>query len=106
MDKRLQLAATGIVNKKGVATLEGLEGIFANIVSVLLGLAGIALFIMLLIGGFRLITSGGDPKQAELAKRTLTYAIGGMVLVALAYLIILFIQNFTGIDVTNFRVKI
>jgi len=92
--------------QNGVATIKGFEWIFRNIVTVILYAAALVLFIMLIIGGFSYITSGGDPKKAEAAKNTLTYAIGGMVLLALAFLILLFIQVFTGAPVTVFRVTI
>lgn len=88
----------------GVARLSDLEGVFGNVVSLLLGLAGIALFIMLVVGGFKYITAGGDPKGIDSAKKTLTYAIGGMVLIALGFLILQFIKQFTGVDVTQFRI--
>ena len=96
--------AVGIANIDGVATLKGLEGIFANTVSALLAIAGILLFIMLIWGGFSYITSGGDPKKVEQARNTLTYAIAGMVVVALAFMILRFIEDFTGAPVTNFEV--
>jgi hypothetical protein len=57
---------------------------------------------MLIVGGIKYTTSGGDPKSVESAKKTLTYAILGMVLVASAYLILRLIGEFTGADVTNF----
>ena len=86
------------------AQLSDLEVVFANIVRAVLGLAGIVLFLMLLVGGFKYMTAGGDPKALDAAKKTLTYAIMGIVLVASAFLILRFIQEFTGIDVTNFRI--
>jgi hypothetical protein len=98
------LAAANVENVDGVATLRGLEGIFKNIISSLLFIAGIALFIMLVVGGIKFITSGGDPKGLEAAKKTLTYAIGGIVLVAISYLIIFFIEHFTGATVTEFAI--
>jgi len=87
-----------------VAQLRDLEGVFGNVVSVVLGLAGIVLFIMLILGGFSYITSGGDPKKVESARNTLTYAIGGMIFIALAYLILKFIEVFTGVPVTEFKI--
>jgi hypothetical protein len=77
-----------------------------GIVGIAMGFAGIALFVMLLIGGFRYITSGGDPKAAETAKKTLTYAISGMVLIACSYLILRLLSDFTGVvNITNFSVN-
>lgn len=88
----------------GVVQLKYLECVFGGVVSAVLGLVGIVLFIMLVIGGFQYITAGGDPKGVEAAKKTLTYAIGGAVLLAASFLILQFIKAFTGIDVTQFRV--
>jgi hypothetical protein len=59
---------------------------------------------MLIMGGFKFITAGGDPKAIEGAKKTLTYAIMGIVLVALSFLILQFISTFTGVDVTQFKI--
>ena len=98
------LAQAGIANVDNVATIQGLEGVFENVIGVALGFAAIALFIMLLVGGFKYITSGGNPKSLESARKTLTYAILGMVLVASAYLILRFIGVFTGANVENFQI--
>ncbi len=84
------------------APLSALEDVFGSVVTSLLALGGIVLFLMLLSGGFKYLTSGGDPKAVEGAKNTLTYAIGGLVLLAFSYLILVIIGTFTGADVTNF----
>ena len=88
----------------GAATLKGLEALFGNVVGVALGFAGIVLFIMLIAGGFKYITAGGDPKGIEGAKKTLTYAIAGIVLIALSFLVLRFIEVFTGAQVTQFKI--
>ncbi len=87
-----------------VPTLQALEGVFGNAVNAILGFAGIVLFIMLILGGFSYISSGGDPKKVESARNTLTYAIGGVIFIALAYLILKFIEVFTGAPVTEFKI--
>ena len=84
------------------AELSQLEDVFGSVVTSLLALGGIVLFLMLLSGGFKYLTSGGDPKATEGAQKTLTYAIGGMVLLAGSYMILRIISDFTGADVTNF----
>lgn len=86
------------------AKISDLEAIFGNVVNTILGFAGIVLFIMLVAGGFRYINAGGDPKNVEAAKKTLTYAIGGIIAIALAFLILRFIQDFTGANVTEFEI--
>jgi len=97
-------AAVEALGSGDPATLEGLERVFSGIITSLLGFAGIALFIMLIVGGFLYITAGSDPKRAEGAKKTLTYAIMGIVFIALAFLFLQIISWFTGVDVTTFRV--
>ena len=87
-----------------VATLQDLEGLFSNVVGIILGIAGITFFILLLSSGFKFITSGGDPKALEGAKKTLTYAIGGLIVIILSYLILLLIKEVTGVDVTIFKI--
>ncbi len=86
------------------ATLVDLEPIFKNVVSIAIGLAGIVFFIMFIVGGFSYLTAGGDAGKVEAAKKTLTYAILGLVLIALSYLILVFIKTFTGVDVTQFKI--
>jgi hypothetical protein len=84
--------------------LKDLEVVFGNVVAVVLGLAGIVLFIMLIIGGFKYLTAGGEPPKIESARKTLTYAILGIVFIALSFLFLKLIGVFTGVDVTVFKV--
>jgi hypothetical protein len=86
------------------ATLEDLNIVFGNVVRVALGFAGIVLFILLLVGGIKYITAGSDPKAAEGAQKTITYAVGGLVLILLSFLILVLIKTITGVDVTQFTV--
>ncbi len=82
-----------------------LESVFGNVVGVLIGILGIALFVMLVIGGFRFITSGGNADKVAGAKNTITWAIIGVVLAALAYLILVLISSFTGqTGILNFTI--
>lgn len=87
-----------------VATISCLEPLFAKVVQAAAALAGVALFVMLLVGGFKFLFSGGDQKQLEGAKGTVTHAILGLAVIAVAYLILRTIEVFTGVRVTNFSV--
>lgn len=88
------------------ATIADLGSVIERVVGYALGLAGIVLFIMLLIGGFSFITSGGDPKAAEGAKKTITSAIIGLIVILISYLILVVIRNITGVDVTQFNLMV
>ena len=87
-----------------VATLKDLEGVFSNVVSLLIGLGGVIFFIMLIVGGFSYMSAGGDPKVMEGAKKTLTYAVGGMVLLALSLLVFRILEEFTGVNLLEFKI--
>jgi len=87
-----------------VAKITDLEIYFERIVVVVTALAGMVFFIMLVIGGIKYLFSGGNPKATESARGTLTAAILGLVLIVAAYLILLLLKNFTGLDLTTFSI--
>jgi hypothetical protein len=87
-----------------VAQISDLGTVFQRVVGFALGFAGVVLFIVLLMGGFKFITSGGDPKAVDSAKKTLTYGVGGLLVILVSYLILLLISNITGVNVTKFNV--
>lgn len=87
-----------------VATIKDFETIFGGVVKAAVAFAGVVLFVLLIVGGFKYITSGGDPKATESAQKTITYAVGGLVLILLSYLILVLIKTITGVDVTQFVV--
>lgn len=93
------------LSPEGVATIQCLESLFARIVTVIASLAGVVFFIMLMVGGFRYLLSGGDPKAAEAANGTLTAAFLGLALIVASYIILRLISSFTGIDVTIFQIN-
>lgn len=59
-------------------------------------IVGAASVIMIIYGGFRYITSGGESGRVGSAKNALLYAIIGLVIVALAQLIVHFVLNQTN----------
>lgn len=61
-----------------------IEG-FINILSVIVGFAAV---IMIIIGGFKFITAGGDSGAVASARSTIIYALIGLVIVALAQVIV------------------
>ncbi|OGE31393.1 hypothetical protein A3C59_03005 [Candidatus Daviesbacteria bacterium RIFCSPHIGHO2_02_FULL_36_13] len=88
------------------AGLTQIEEVFTNVISVMVGLAFIVLVVMLVLAGFKYLTSGGEPKAVQQAHQTVTWALLGVVFMALAWLLLQLIHAFTGIDVTIFNAKI
>ena len=90
-----------------VATIAGLECIVGNLLNVAITLIGLGVFAMLLLGAFRFLTSGGDPKAVEAAKGTITTAILGLIVAISAWFIINLIAQFTGATrILNFSTNI
>ncbi len=101
------IAQVPVPTINGVVTLKAFEAIFQNLLTAVLGLAGIVLFIVLIIGGFQFMTAGGNPQEIESAKKTLTYGILGLVAVALSFMVLVFLRSELGLqDITNFQVWI
>ncbi|HEX7633406.1 MAG TPA: pilin [Candidatus Saccharimonadales bacterium] len=70
--------------------LSGLASKIVNIFSIIVGIVAV---IMIIYGGFRYITSGGDSGSVGNAKNTLIYAIVGLIIVALAQFIVHYVLN-------------
>ena len=90
-------------SSKDVAQLQDLSCYFGNILEAIIPLIGIISFIMILVGGFKILTSAGDPKGMAGGKQTITLAIVGIILAIVSWLILVLIENITGVDVTKFN---
>lgn len=60
-------------------------------VNILLFVIGAVAVVMVVIGGIRYVTSGGDQSQVTGAKNTILYAVVGIVVAAMAYAIVNFV---------------
>lgn len=61
-----------------------------NIFSIIVGIIAV---IMIIVGGFKYITSGGDSGNITSAKNTIIYAVIGLVIVALAQFLVQFVLD-------------
>ena len=86
----------------GVATIQGFECLFANILQFVMVFAGLVFFIMFITGGFKYFFTSGDPKKVAAASSTLTNAFIGLIGAICSLLILRLIQNFTGVNITTF----
>ena len=65
-------------------------------------IVGAVSIIMIIYGGFRYITSGGDSGRVGNAKNTLLYAIVGLIIVAIAQIIVHFVVSTSSDAASNF----
>lgn len=91
-------------NNPDVATIQGIECLFINLVRVATPVVGLLLFIMLIIGSLKYLVSGGDPKKVQSARQALTWAIAGVVIFFGIWFILQLIKLITGVDVTRFEI--
>lgn len=87
----------GTCIKGGVATLECIPKVFQNVINGALLFSGVVALFFIIFSGIKLMLSQGDPKQVEGARHTLTYAIAGLLLILLSFLIINLISSVTKV---------
>jgi hypothetical protein len=68
---------------------------FGGILRWAVGIGGGIAFLLIIYGGFLVMTSTGDPKRLQAGQELLTSAIGGLILLILS----MFILNVIGINV-------
>ena len=79
--------------------LTSLEGIINTLIPLIIVLSGLILLIMLIAGGFQMLTSAGNPEGAEAGKKKLTSALIGFVVIFAAYWIIQFMEVVLGVNI-------
>ncbi len=63
----------------------------ASVINIFSWVVGVTAVIMVIIGGFKYITSQGDSNNVNSAKNTILYAVIGLVIVAMAQIIVQFV---------------
>lgn len=80
----------GCTSPKGSLTVEGITRTALNLLSIVVGVAAV---IMIMLGGFKYVTSSGDSAKVGSAKDAILYAIIGLVIVALAQVIVKYVLH-------------
>jgi hypothetical protein len=81
------------VDSSGNTAAERIDEIVSQIINILSLAVGVVAVVMIIVGGFRYITSGGDSGNVTGAKNTILYAVVGLVVVALAQVIVRFVVD-------------
>lgn len=82
--------ATGCTPSPDSPTVDSLIGRGLNLFSAIIGIIAV---VMIMLGGVKYITSQGDAAQAASAKNTILYAAIGLVVAAMAQIIVRFVLN-------------
>jgi len=79
----------------GLGTAD-LESTVVNVVQWVLGFLGLIAVIMILIGGFQWMTAGGNEEKVASAKKIISAAVIGLIVVLLAWAIVIFVVSQTN----------
>jgi hypothetical protein len=81
---------SGCSTPKDSPTVNSVINTVINILSVFVGIVAV---IMIIFAGFKYVTSGGDSSKISSAKNALIYAVVGLVVAALAQVIVRYVVN-------------
>ncbi|HSX05971.1 MAG TPA: pilin [Candidatus Saccharimonadales bacterium] len=96
-DNLCQGANLSVSDTSGCSTTSNgtdkINSIITTVINIFSLVVGVVSVIMIIVGGFRYITSGGESSNISSAKNTIIYALIGLVVVALAQFIVQFVLN-------------
>lgn len=78
------------------AGLDQLEQLIQRILNLSVGAAFIIVLVMLVVAGIKFLTSGGEQKGVKQGADTVTWALLGILFLALAWLILRLVAAFTN----------
>ncbi len=90
--------AAGCTDPGAENSVNNIVTLVINIFSIVVGIVAV---IMIIIGGVKYITSGGDATNVGAAKNTILYAIIGLVVVALAQILVRYVLAKVNSSVTG-----
>ena len=82
------------LDSSATGTSGSVSDIIGTVVNVLLFLLGAVCVIMIIVGGFRYVTSNGDQSAVKAAKDTILYAVVGLIVAIAAYAIASFVVSY------------
>lgn len=97
----INLVPTGYTTLGNLTVSKAVSGA----IGILLVVAALAFFFMLLIGGIQWIVSGGDKTGSENARKKITSALVGLLIVFAAWAIVNLIQALFHINILQFSIQ-
>jgi hypothetical protein len=77
------------------------QTVLSNSITLLITSIVILSLFFVIFGGFKWMTSQGDKAKLDAARKTITYAIVGLVLAILSFMIVSFIGGLFGVDLLH-----
>ena len=82
---------TGVGGEIGYDDDSDLKATITNIVQWALGFLALIAVIMIIVGGFMWMTAGGNEERVEKAKKMISAAVIGLIIILLAWAIVIFV---------------
>jgi hypothetical protein len=95
--QNLTLPGGSIQGPEGLSTGDTLGSIINTAIPFVIAAAGIGLLVVIIGGGFTLLTSSGDTKKMEAGKQQLTNGVIGFIVIIVAYWLVQIAGNVLGI---------
>jgi hypothetical protein len=89
----LDLSKAGTDCTSAASAGQSATDIIKKVITILSVVIGAIAVVMIIIGGFRYVTSAGNAEGTKAARNTILYAIVGLIVVALAQIIVHFVLN-------------
>lgn len=91
----------GIPDATGVATISCIWIVLQNVINAALVLSGVVAVFLIIYSGYQYVTSSGDKEKVDNARKRLTYAIIGLVIVMMSFVMVNLLSQFTGVDLSQ-----
>jgi hypothetical protein len=82
-----------------ISGVDNLTDLLLKIMQGFLVIIGVWSVVFIVLGGFRLVMSQGNEEAVSAAKKTITWAVIGLVIALLSFSIVAIVQNLLGIDI-------
>jgi hypothetical protein len=93
---QIQNGVNAASGNNGTPSTKDLNDTLTSGINIFSAVIGVVALIMLMVGGFRYITSAGNDTVIAEAKKTIVYALIGLIIVGLSQFIVKFVLNNVG----------
>jgi len=98
-DAQTAFSVESVGSKLGLGDAD-LKDTVLNILNLVLGLLVLVAVVMIIIGGFTWLTAAGNEEKVDRAKKIISAAVIGLIIVLLAWAVVIFVARTTS-NVTN-----
>lgn len=89
------------MSPEGVPTIGCIWVVLQNIINAAFILSGVVALFYIITAGIKFITSRGDPEAIESARKTLTFAIIGLIFILMSFVLLNIIFETIGVKITK-----